>query len=203
MKTVDRNTKSIVSASLLLLLLLSLPTGSKATTVKAIDFPDLVRQAEIIADVTVTAVQSYWASPAGGNAIHTRVTFSLNSAPIKGQPNSPFVLDFLGGTMGDRKMQVTGMPEFKVGDRVIIFSYGPDKIFASPLIGFDQGAMRVVRDQVNNLDRVYRWWGQPVNESQPFTSRVPVTAASTIAEQLPTANSVVEFSQRVSKIIHP
>jgi len=175
--------------------------NSQATTVKQLDLPELAQQAEIIADVTVAAVQSYWASPAGAKAIHTRVTFSLNSAPLKGQVTSPFTLDFLGGTVGNHRMEVSGMPKLQVGDRLILFSYGPDKTFVSPLIGLDQGALRVIRDQQNNVDRVYRWWGQPVNESQPFNSRAPVSAGATTAEQLSTANSVEEFLQRVSNMI--
>jgi hypothetical protein len=94
------------------------------------------------------------------------------------------------------------MPKLKVGDRLILFSYGPDKTFVSPVIGFDQGALRVIRDRQNNVDRVYRWWGQPVNESRPFNSRVPVSAETTTAEQLHAANSVEEFLQRVSTMIH-
>jgi hypothetical protein len=192
--------KCIGSASLSLLLCVALPTSGRSTTVRQLDLPELVQQAEIIADVTVTGIQSYWASP--GNAIHTHVTFSLNQAPMKGHVPSSFVLDFLGGTVGDRKMEVSGMPKLQVGDRLILFSYGPDKTFVSPMIGFDQGALRVVRDQLNNVDRVYRWWGQPVNESQPFTSRVPVSAAITTPEQLPTASSVEEFLKRISKMVH-
>jgi hypothetical protein len=163
--------------------------------------PELVQQAEIIADVTVTGTQSYWVSPAGGKAIHTRVTFSLNSAPLKGQVISPFSLDFLGGTIGNRRVEVSGMPKLQVGDRLILFSYGLDKTFVSPVIGFDQGALRVLRDQVNNVDRVCRWWGQPVIESQSFKSRVAPSAANA-AEQLRSANSVDEFLQRVAKLLN-
>jgi hypothetical protein len=176
-------------------------TGN-ATTVRTLDLPDLVQKSDIIADVTVTAVQSYWASPVGGNAIHTRVTFSLNSAPLKGQVTSPFTLDFLGGTAGNRTMAVSGMPQPQVGDRLILFSYGPEKSSVSPVIGFDQGALRVIRDQTSSVDRVYRWWGQPVNESQLFTSRVPVPVASSNTDLLRSANSVDEFLRRVSKLIH-
>jgi len=176
--------------------------NSQATAVRQLDLPELAQQAEVIADVTVTGIESYWASPAGGKAIHTRVTFSLNLAPLKGQVTSPFTLDFLGGTVGDHRMEVSGMPKLQVGDRLILFSYGPDKTFVSPVIGFDQGALRVIRDQQDNVDRVYRWWGQPVNEAQPFNSRVPVSAETTTAEQLRAANSVEEFLQRVSTMLH-
>jgi hypothetical protein len=184
------------------LLSLGFLTPSESTTVKQLDLPELVQQAEVIADVTVIGIQSYWASPAGGKAIHSRITFSLNSAPLKGHVTSPFTLDFLGGTLGNRKVEVSGMPKLQVADRLILFSYGPDKTFVSPVIGFDQGVLRVIRDQVSNVDRVYRWWGQPVNESQSFLSRVPATAATTTAEQLRSANSVDEFSQRISKMMH-
>ena len=182
---------------LVFILAVASPMNSQATTVRQLDLPELAQQAEVIADVTVSGIESFWASPAGGKAIHTRVTFSLNSAPLKGQVTSPFTLDFLGGTIGNHRMEVSGMPKLQVGDRLILFSYGPDKTFVSPVIGFDQGALRVIRDQQNNVDRVYRWWGQPVNESQPFNSRVPVSAETTTA-----ANTVPEFLQRVSTMLH-
>ncbi len=176
-------------------------TGT-ATTVRPLDLSDLAQQAEVIADVTVTGTESFWASPAAGKLIHTRVTLSLNSAPLKGQVTSPFTLDFLGGSVGNRTMEVSGMPKLQTGDRLIIFSHGPDQIFVSPLIGFDQGVLRVIKDKVANVDRVYRWWGQAVNESESFTSRTPSTAAITSAEEPRPSNSVDEFLQRVSKMLH-
>ena len=182
---------------LVFILAVASPMNSQATTVRQLDLPELAQQAEVIADVTVSGIESFWASPAGGKAIHTRVTFSLNSTPLKGQVTSPFTLDFLGGTVGNHRMEVSGMPKLQVGDRLILFSYGPDKTFVSPVIGFDQGALRVIRDQQNNVDRVYRWWGQPVNESQPFNSRVPMSAETATA-----ANTVPEFLQRVSTMLH-
>jgi hypothetical protein len=193
---------SIAQKFLVFILAAATSMNIQATTVRQLDLPELAQQAEVIADVTVTGIQSYWASPAGGKAIHTRVTFSLNSVPLKGQVTSPFTLDFLGGTVGNHRMEVSGMPKFQVGDRLILFSYGPDKSFVSPVIGFDQGALRVIRDQQNNVDRVYRWWGQPVNESQPFNSRGPLSAGTRTTQQLGAANSVEEFLQRVSSLVH-
>jgi hypothetical protein len=193
---------SIAQKFLVFILAAATCMNIQATTVRQLDLPELAQQAEVIADVTVTGIQSYWASPAGGKAIHTRVTFSLNSAPLKGQVASPFTLDFLGGTVGNHRMEVSGMPKFQVGDRLILFSYGPDKSFVSPVIGFDQGALRVIRDEQNNVDRVYRWWGQPVNESQPFNSRGPLSAGTKATQQLGAANSVEEFLQRVSSLVH-
>jgi hypothetical protein len=189
--------------TLLGMVLLPLVGSVQGTVVKRLDLPDLVQQAEIIADVTVTNVQPYWASPAGAKVIHTRVVFQLNRAALKGQVSSPFYLDFLGGTVGNRATKVSGMPEPHLGDRLIIFSYAPGKVFASPIVGFDQGALRVVRGGEDNIDRVYRWWGQPVNESQPFTTRLPVSTLTATPDLIRSANSADDFLQRVSTMIHP
>lgn len=185
------------SKFLLLFALLSIsPKTVQATTLIPLDLPEIVRQAEIIADVTVVNLESYWASPAGAKAIRTKVTFTLNRPALKGQVGSPFSLEFLGGTVGSHRIVVAGMPQLEIGQRVIIFSYGPDKAFASPLIGMDQGILRVVHDDQNNVDRVYRWWGQPVNESQSFKERIPAAGSNAIQP----ANSVEEFLGRVGQI---
>jgi hypothetical protein len=176
---------------------------SGATTVKILDLPELIQQAELIADVTVKHVESFWDAPGGGKSIHTRVTFQLNRPPLKGQISSPFYLDFLGGVVGSKAIKVAGMPEPQMDDRLIIFSYAPDKVFASPFIGFDQGALRVIRGRQDNIDRVYRWWGQPVNQSQSFTSRLSIFSSTAAPDLVSSANSADEFWQRLSTMISP
>jgi hypothetical protein len=181
---------------LLVALLAIAPAGVQATILRALDLPEIVQQAEIIADVTVIHLESYWASPAGVKAIRTKVTFALNRPALKGQVSSPFSLEFLGGTVGNRRIVVDSMPQLLIGERVIIFSYGPDKAFVSPFIGMDQGIMRVVHDDQNSVDRVYRWWGQPVNEWQSFKDRI--TGQGGTAKQ--SANSLEEFLGRVGRM---
>jgi hypothetical protein len=173
----------------------------EATVVKKLELADLVQQAEIIADVTVVGVESYWASPSGERAIHTRVSFSLNAPPLKGHVNSPFVLDFLGGTVANVRTEVSGMPKFALGDRLILFSYAPDKAFASPLIGFNQGAMRVVRDERDNVDRVYHLSGQPMNVAEPSNSKSGTSDSALTAEKLHSADRLDEFLQHVTKLL--
>jgi hypothetical protein len=181
----------------LLAILLSIATANiQATTLRTLDLPEIVQQAEIIADVTVTHVDSYWASPAGVKAIRTKVTFALNRPALKGQVSSPFSLEFLGGTVGNRRVAVDSMPQLLIGERLVIFSYGPDKTFVSPFIGMDQGIMRVAHDDLNSVDRVYRWWGQPVNESQSFKDKSTGTGSTTQQS----ANSVEEFLGRVGRM---
>jgi hypothetical protein len=184
------------------ILALIVPPAVEATSVKSLDLKELAEQASLIADVNVTATQSYWAAPSGGSAIRTRVTFTVNKL-VKGQTNSPFTLEYLGGQVGNQKMAVAGMPVPKVGERLIIFAHGPSTAYVSPFIGFDQGALRVIRDRQTNVDRVFRWWGQPVKQTESFKTKQPVSALVSSAEQLRSADSVDAFLNRVQKILHP
>jgi hypothetical protein len=53
-------------------------------------------------------------------------------------------LAFYGGALaGLPSRQVAGMPTYGVGERVLFLTYGEDTGYASPLVGFDQGAFRL------------------------------------------------------------
>jgi hypothetical protein len=170
--------------------------SAQATTVNPLDLPDLVSKAEVIADVTVTNVQPYVYYAQDGRSVHTRVTFNVNGTPIKGNVASPLVLDFVGGSVGYLKMAVSGVPQLQVGQRLIIFSHAPGDFYVSPFIGLDQGAMRVVHDQTTQTDRVLRWWGQPVNENEPMTSR-RMNAQHSEAEAAQSSEQLENFLNRV------
>jgi hypothetical protein len=169
---------------------------AQATTVNPLNLADLVNKAEVIADVTVTNVEPYIYYSQDGRSVHTRVTFRVNGRPIKGNVSTPLVLDFLGGSVGYLKVGVGGVPQLQVGQRLIIFSHSPNEVYVSPFIGVDQGALRVVRDPATQTDRVLRWWGQPVKEDEPMTSR-RTTAQRPEAEAAQSAESLDHFLNRV------
>ncbi|MBV9492528.1 MAG: hypothetical protein JO069_22770 [Verrucomicrobia bacterium] len=171
-----------------------------AASVRTLSLAEMSRSAEIIADATVQAVQPYWAAPAGARAIRTKVTFAINQA-IKGNPGTTLVLEFLGGEVDGRGVRVPGVPQFHPGERYVLFSAGPDKTLVCPVLGFDQGAMRVVHDDESNVDRVFRNWGQPVNASEKFESRVPAVPGVTTRGQLRSAEPVDEFLARVRQAV--
>jgi hypothetical protein len=175
-------------------------TSVRATTVNALDLPDLINKADVIADVTVTNTEPYVYYAQDGRTVHTRVTFKVNGQPIKGNVSSPLVLDFLGGSVGYQKMTVSGVPQLQIGQRLIIFSHAPNDFYVSPFIGLDQGAMRVVRDVATQSDRVLRWWGQPVNENEPMKLRYIMPQRSE-AEAAQAAEPVEHFLDRVRSIV--
>jgi len=176
-------------------------THSRASSVNALDLPDLVRKADVVADVTVTNLQPYWIWSPEGRAIHTRVTLALNGAPVKGAVPSSIILDMLGGTMDGKRLVVEGVPQLQVGQRLVIFAHAPSEFYVSPFIGLDQGALRVAHDQTTNSDKVLRWWGQPVKETEPMTTRK--TAGAIRAEEaLMSAETVDHFLGRVKQFLN-
>ncbi len=170
--------------------------GSTALT---LDLPELAQRAEIIADVTAQSLSSYWVSPAGAKSIRTRVNFTVNRM-IKGTPAPTLSLEFLGGAVGNRGLKVAGIPQFAPNERYVIFSYAPDKTVICPILGLDQGALRVVHDNEGNVDRVFRFWGQPVSEQERFTSRMPAATGLTTRDYLRSADTVDRFIERIHQI---
>jgi hypothetical protein len=177
------------------------PPRAFCSTSRTLDLPEITQQADIIADVTVQNLSSYWSSPGGAKSIKTRVNFSVTRV-LKGNATSTLSLEFLGGKVADRGLKVPGLPQFAIGERYILFSYGPEKAMISPIVGMDQGALRVIHDTESNSDRVYRHWGQPVSEQEDFKSRVPATAGVTTRPYLRSADSVDQFAQRLQNLLN-
>ena len=133
-----------------------------ATTVIPPTFDELVGQAETIFEGTVTDVQSQWAGEGGQRHIVTYVTFKVNDV-LKGEPGASYTLRMLGGTIGDMTMKVTDTPEFKQGDRDIVFVENNGRQFV-PLVGIMHGRFRVEKDAGSGTDVVRTNTGGPVGD---------------------------------------
>jgi hypothetical protein len=114
---------------------------ARATTVIPPSFDELVAQAQVIFEGTVTDVQSQWVGEGGQRHIVSYVTMKVED-PIKGEPGATYTLRMLGGTVGDQTMRVTDSPVFKVGDRDIVFVENNGSQFV-PLVGIMHGRFRV------------------------------------------------------------
>ncbi len=170
-------------------------------TVRTLDLPQIAQQADVIVDATVQSVNSYWVAPVGVKSIRTRVNFTVN-ATIKGPAAQTLSLEFLGGEVGDRGLKVPGVPQFAVGERYILFSYSPEKSMVSPVLGMQQGALRVIHDNESQVDRVYRYWGQPVSAQVDFKSHLPATADTTTRSYLRSADTVDQFAGRLRQALN-
>lgn len=149
-----------------------------ATTVIPPTFDQLVDQAEVIFQGTVTKVNSEWVGEGAERHIATFVTFSVKDA-LKGTPGKSFTLRTFGGTVDGETMMIGDAPTFNVGDEDILFveNNGSQVV---PLVGIMHGQFHVRKD-ASGREMV------TTNEDQPLTdvSRLGHDQAAAVAATAP------------------
>ena len=137
-----------------------IPAG--ATTVIPPSFDELVEQAQVIFQGTVTDVQSQWAGEGAERHIVSYVTFRVDES-IKQEPGATYTLRMLGGTVNGETMGVADAPVFKKGDRDILFIENNGTQFV-PLVGIMHGRFRVLHDLTTGKEIVTTNTGEPVTD---------------------------------------
>ena len=151
-----------------------------ATTVIPPTFEQLVQQAELIFQGTVTDVRSVWEGEGAQRHINTYVTFQIGEN-MKGNAGSSYTIRILGGTVGDETMEVTDTPKFKMGDRDILFVEHNNDQFV-PLVGINNGRFHVQRDGQTGRDIIANGEGEPVRDVTKFgREEESVSAAEAIS----------------------
>lgn len=116
----------------------------------ALDDMILAAPSIVVANVeSRRAVEEYYGS---SRLIVTRVTLNIEQS-IKGAAPRTLVVEVLGGTIGDTTLRVSHVPEFRVGERDVLFLNNAARA-ASPLVGSDQGRFRVLADNETKQPRV-------------------------------------------------
>ena len=137
-------------------------TSAKATSVIPPTFDELVAQAQLIFQGTVTDVKSQWTGEGGQRHIVSYVTFKV-AEPIKGDPGASYTLRMLGGTVDGQTMEVSDSPKFKVGDHDIVFVENNGTQFI-PLVGIMHGRFQVRQDKETGAELVVGDHGQPIKD---------------------------------------
>ena len=151
-----------------------------ATTVIPPTFEQLVQQAELIFQGTVTDVRSVWEGEGAQRHINTYVTFQIGEN-MKGNAGSSYTIRILGGSVGDETMEVTDTPKFKMGDRDILFVEHNNDQFV-PLVGINNGRFHVQRDGQTGRDIIVNGEGEPVRDVTKFgREEESVSAAEAIS----------------------
>jgi hypothetical protein len=140
--------RRLIPLSLICTLAFAGAAGS--TTVIPPSFDALVSGANTIFVGEVIGQRAIWVGTPQGRAIRTQVTFKVEDV-WKGTAGAVTQLEFLGGSIGEMKMEVVGMPTFTVGQRSVLFVAPQRQV--SPLVGFMHGRMRIERDYAG-VDRV-------------------------------------------------
>lgn len=187
--------------SLLLALALLIP-AARATSVVPPRFAELVAEADAIYRGRVTDIQARRVERADGNGsvIKTFVTFSIERT-LKGVAQKEVTLQFLGGTIGDERLEVSGMPTFQLGAREIVFVQKNGTQFC-PLVAMMHGRYRVLRDAATASDRVARDNGAPLTDPTevelPF-SGVPDAVRSANSASLARALTPELFESHIAR----
>src|SRR3954463_4929239 len=100
--------------------LLGAAATGRATTVIPPTFDQLVDQAEVIFQGSVTDVKSQWIGEGAERSIVSYITFKVEYS-LKGSPGQTYTIRMLGGTVGEDTMEVSDAPRFHAGDKDIIF----------------------------------------------------------------------------------
>ena len=142
--------------ALLVLCLLEIPTTLAAQPVTldlgTLSLDQLTDRASTIVVSTVTSRRAEWENYGASRLIITKVTMEVEQT-LKGSAPRTLVVEVLGGTIGDQTLHVSHVPEFKVGDRDVLFLNGALHA-ASPVVGSDQGRFRVMNEAATGTARV-------------------------------------------------
>lgn len=171
--------------------------AARASSVVPPNFSELVDEADAIYRGAVTDVQARRvARAAGGSVIKTFVTIGIQKA-LKGPEQRTVVLEFLGGTLGDEALEVSGVPKFTVGDRGIVFVQKNGLQFC-PLVRLGHGNYPIARDDNSGQEYVARDNGVPLNDVSEV--QAPLLATPPVAALRHTANALTPaaFETRIA-----
>lgn len=145
------------------------PSSLPATTIIAPTFEELVSKAEVVFVSEVIDRKSRLVTDRNGSTIVTHVYFRVGRV-LKGQVSPMLILEFLGGTVGDRTFRIDGLPTFALGDRDVLFATTSRRL-ASPLVAMMYGRVRIETDPSTKQQSVHKFDGTPLREASAVTFR--------------------------------
>lgn len=167
---------------------------SRAASVAAPTFDAMVARAQAVFVGRTVDVQSRWVSTPAGRAIVTLVTFNVVRT-LKGELGAQTQLEFLGGTVGEYRMEIPGMPRFRVGDEDVLFVDGRgDPV--SPVVGFMHGRFRVLEDGDTRRRSVARYNFEPLAAVKDIGAAAPAPPVSSAG-----ALSLAAFEDEITRAV--
>jgi hypothetical protein len=115
----------------------------QGATVEKLTLPQLAKSAQAIVVGTISEVSAFQA--VDRNQIYTKVTMDVSES-LKGSQSGSISFTQLGGVRGDRRVTVSGFPQFAVGSEVLLF-LNDDPSGTIATVGLGQGKFNVRVDQ--------------------------------------------------------
>ena len=110
--------------------------GNAHAQVTSMSFVEMVSAADTIVVAEAIDSRAEWVTTGSSRVIVTHITFRVTNT-FKGTQRLLLPLEFLGGTVGNERLEISGVPTFNIGDRAVLFVLGTRA--ASPIVGHMQG----------------------------------------------------------------
>lgn len=178
-------------------LLLATAGIAAAMSVRPPEFAELVGKADAVVRGEVTAVRCEWRGAGESRRIVTLVTVAVQRRLV-GETAPTVELEFLGGRVGAHELTVPGQPQFRMGDRDILFVQGNGRQMC-PLVHAMFGRYPVTAGAAGEAPTVARIDGVPLaavaDVAQPLAA--PGVAAPLRALKRGAALSVEAFEAEI------
>ena len=135
------NRHTIIGFFILTLGLSLLCSYSAATTILPVTFDESVSKAEQIFIGWVEEIRSEFNDDE--TQIYTYATFQVLETIEGTEPqDSAYTIRLTGGQVGDKHLVIVGMPEFEIGEMVLLFVHLNNRAMC-PIVGWSQGYYRI------------------------------------------------------------
>lgn len=148
--------KTLVSAVMAAALLAA--GGAHATVLPYKSFDRLVAEAE---GIVTARVQSVRTSTDTRGVIHTFVTLDQIDAVAGRTAETTLTLRLRGGRVGNDVQNIEGSPQFRSGERVLLFVQGNGRDLV-PFVGWNQGVFRMVDNPASGRTELHDSEGNAV-----------------------------------------
>ena len=128
--------------AILITAVVMLAAPASATSVVALKLDEIARHADGAVGGTV---RNTVARKAPDGSIYTFVTLEELDVVLGRYAERTLTIRLKGGTVGDETLLIEGAPRFREGERVVVFLAGNGQAMM-PIVGWEQGLFRVVRD---------------------------------------------------------
>lgn len=132
-----------VRTSLLVLPLLSPPAAAIS---REVPLDEVFTRGEAVFVGTVASTRTVWGE--GKKMIWTEYSFAVRET-WKGEAGPRRVVRVAGGRLDGKAIVLSHVPVFDVGGTYVVSAYGNDYLYASPVVGTEQGMFREVVDEAS------------------------------------------------------
>jgi hypothetical protein len=178
-------------------LICALPVARAMSVLPPASLDELVASADSVVRGVVTDIRPEEFDSPQGRGVRTLVTLRVERA-LKGTPGETVTLTLLGGKVGRHTLRISGMPQFNIGDREIVF-VAQNGTALCPLVSAGHGRYHVRTDAATGREFITRDNGVPLASLAEISAPLEAAAASTATPAR--ALALADFEGRIARAV--